>query len=242
LAGIGIGTGEKERILLEEMTKLSKHLVYYPMDISSELVQKAIQRVEHLPIEVMGIIGRFQDIENVASHWRHDIMISVLGNNFSNYHPDQFFGKLKSVVESDDLLLIDANLFPSTGNENAHRRRIEETYSSDLNKKFNISPLTKRGVPEAACEFDIQLKPTQSNWGTVYRTHKTIRILQDVSVDCGGREILLSQGDTIELGFTYKYTKEQILSLAPRFGFKVEQHYLNEDNTNILMLLSKETL
>jgi hypothetical protein len=43
------------------------------------------------------------------------------------------------------------------------------------------------------------------------------------------------------MGFTYKYTYEQVLAFLDIYGFDVLKTFLSEDRTNVMVLAKKRT-
>ena len=83
LVSVGVGSGDKERVLLEELIK--KNLAekpasgkvsmrYYPIDISSQLVDVALEKVRDLPLEKRGVVGFIEEMPLLKKHWRLPVL------------------------------------------------------------------------------------------------------------------------------------------------------------------------
>jgi uncharacterized SAM-dependent methyltransferase len=78
---VGVGNGEKERIILKEL--INKYIpTYYPVDINGTLVDMAMQTVQELPVEKKGIVGFIEDMPLLKNLWNPPVMFSILGNTW----------------------------------------------------------------------------------------------------------------------------------------------------------------
>ena len=117
---------------------------------------------------------------------------------------------------------------------------MERTYRSQLNVRFNIEPLVRRGMNPDSCVFHLELLPVETSLGSVFRTTKWLDILEETTVSCGPNKVLLTAGDTINLGFTYKYTCSQVQDYLRRHGFQEVELFLSPDEHSILLLVRKQ--
>lgn len=239
IVSIGVGSGEKERILLEELA-IRERPTYYPIDVSSQMVDTALETVRDLPIEKIGLVGFFEDMPVLKRCWHSPVMLCVLGNSFCNYEPDEILTAMKDNLHDKDLMLFDAHLFPPSEDEEATRKGIEEIYRSEINALFNKGPLLDRGMNSEDFEFQLELLPTETHYGSIYRTHKKLCVCKDGVIECRPGAIHLRAGDTIQLGFTYKYRQEQIKDLLKRQKFDLIKMFLNDDCSNLIALVRKK--
>lgn len=126
LVSVGVGTGEKERIFLEALVRknlaenpgLGKVSIrYYPIDINSEFVDLALEKVANLPVEKKGIVGLIEDMAALKKNWRLPVLFCILGNTFCNYEPEFILQLVRENLEQGDLFIFDANLLPTEGPE-----------------------------------------------------------------------------------------------------------------------------
>ncbi|WP_269850103.1 L-histidine N(alpha)-methyltransferase [Methanosarcina horonobensis] len=115
LVSVGVGSGEKERILLEELIKknLAERpasekvpIIYYPVDINSQLVDLALEKARDLPVEKKGIVGFIEDMPLLKEHWRLPVLFSILGNTFCNYEPEFILKLVYENLEQGDLFFL----------------------------------------------------------------------------------------------------------------------------------------
>ena len=240
LVSIGVGNGKKERALLEAILPRCG-LAYYPVDVSSEMVDEALRTVADVNVEKTGLVAFLEDLASLRQFWNRPVLLCLLGNNFCNYDPDYLLETVHGQLEADDLFLFDCHLFPAQqGGQELGREEVEMVYRSRLNVRFNIAPLVQRGLHPDSCVFHLDLVPAETGLGTVYRTSKRLQILRDTTISCGPNKVQLAAGDTIRLGFTYKYTHTQVRGYLQRHDFQEVELFLSSDSNNLLALVRKQ--
>jgi len=254
LVSIGVGNGEKERIVLEELIR--KNLAekpasgkvsirYYPIDISSQLVDIALEKVRDLPVEKKGVVGFIEDMPLLKKHWRLPVLFCILGNTFCNYEPEFILQLIYENLEQGDLFFFDASLLPTqdSGEEaQSARKSVLGMYASRENALFNMYPLLQYGLVPEDFDFELLLGHVDSRIGALYRTRKNLNILKDAEIRIGQETISFREGEVIRMGFTYKYTYEQIIAFLNICGFEALKVFLSEDRANTMILAKKRIL
>lgn len=104
LVSIGVGGGEKERIMLEALT--GQHDVsYVAVDISGGMVDEALRTVKGIDVGKTGVVAFLEDLGRLRRLWRSPVLLCLLGNNFCNYEPDGVLDAVHRELGPDDLLL-----------------------------------------------------------------------------------------------------------------------------------------
>jgi len=239
LVSIGVGSGEKERILLEAIIQKSV-VSYYAVDISSQMVDEALNTVADINVDKTGLVAFMEDLPVLRQFWNPPVLLCLMGNNFCNYDPDYLLETVRGQLESNDLFLFDCHLFPGQREDGeSGEEQVERVYRSQLNVRFNIDPLAQRGLEPDNCVFHLDLLPMKVSLGTVYRTSKWLQILKDSTVSCGSSGVSLAAGEILHLGFTYKYTCQQIQSCLQHHGFQWVELLLSNEGDNLLALVRK---
>ena len=260
---IGVGNGEKERIILSELIKKNEEelknkseeevsgsgkkrkIHYYPIDISSGMVDVALEKVQDLPVEKKGIVGFVEEMPLLKKHWHLPVLFCILGNTFCNYEPDFILKLVGENLEPGDLFMFDAHIFPAIDESDeakSAKNKVLATYSSRENALFNMYPLLHYGMAPEDFDFELLLSHVESGTeGPMYRTHKTLQILNDTEIRVGPGTVKFKEGDVIKMGFTYKYTFEQISAFLKKGGFEILRKFLSEDRTNVIILAKKHT-
>jgi uncharacterized SAM-dependent methyltransferase len=251
LVSVGVGNGDKERLLLEELIKknLSEKsasgkvaMRYYPIDINSHFVDLALEKVRDLPVEKKGTVGFIEEMPLLKKYWRLPILFCILGNTFCNYEPEFILKLIYENLEQGDLFFFDVNLLPTQDSGEriqSARKSILGTYASRENALFNMYPLLQYGMDPDDFDFELLLGQVSSSIGLVYRTRKSLNILKDAEIKIGPDTINFKEGDIIRMGFTYKYTYDQILAFLNICGFDVLNSFLSEDRENAIILAKK---
>lgn len=238
IVSIGVGSGEKDHIILKELIR-KKTIKYYPIDINEHFVDMALIGIEKLPIKKTGIIGSIEDISNIKIQLDPPYMLCMLGNTFCNYEPDYILKILNEYLTASDYLLLDCQLFRHINYSSKAKKDFEETYRCKENILFNKFPLIKYGMNPHDIKFHIDLLSYKLSIGTVYKTHKYLKIITDSNIKIGKNIIHFKSGDIIQMGFTYKYSYEQIISLLKKWRFTTIKSYMSKDNTNVLIFTKK---
>jgi uncharacterized SAM-dependent methyltransferase len=236
LVSIGCGGGSKERLLLQSLGP-RQSARYFPVDVSSGMVDAALARVEDLDVEATGVVALFEDLPAIAEHWRRPVLLCMLGNNLCNYEPDSVMRAVRAELKPEDYFLFDCHLFSASAKSIAEwEAGFARAYQSDPNVRFNIGPLVDRGMDPKDCEFRLKLLPAETPFGRAFVTRKSITILNDVRINVGGVSVELSSGDTLSMGFTYKYRPSQIQGYLQQSGFVTVEEFLSRDGENLLVL------
>lgn len=240
VVSIGVGSGEKELILLEALESRC-NTKYYAVDVSSEMVDEALNTVADMNIAKVGLVALFEDLARLRQFWEPPVLLCLLGNNFCNYDPDHALKTVYRQLETNDLFLFDCHLLPiQLEGGKPGLEQVEQIYRSKLNLHFNIAPLLQRGLDPVSWVFHLDLLPVETSAGTVYRASKRLQILKDTVISCGSKKVWLAAGDTIRLGFTYKYTYSQVRNYLQRHGFQEVELFLSPDGDNLLALVRKQ--
>ena len=234
---VGAGDGRKERRLLQALLA-GGTIRYTVIDVSSKLVGAALQTAEDLEVEKLGIVAFWEDLPKLRRYWDSPFLLGLLGNNFSNYRPEQLLELVSSQMNEDDYFLFDAHLHPGeAAREDQWRMEVEEAYGSEKNARFNMWPIISHGADPRACRFNIALTEVETSAGSVYRTHKEIRILKPITLEFGDEKLELAEGEVIEMGFTYKYTLDTLRKLLAAEGFNTVKEFCDERAENALLLV-----
>ncbi len=230
LVSLGVGSGEKERLLLEAMLQAGSPR-YIAVDISASLVRTAVDTAASIPVDTTAIVAFAEDLPLIRRHWSTPVVLCLLGNNYSNFDPYALLALVREQLEPGDMLLFDCHLLPEQGEQ-----AVEAVYGSRQNALFNMNPLVQRGMSPDDCEFHLEVITVDSPAGPVRRTHKWLQVTRDAAVTCGPVEVGLAAGSTIELGFTFKHTLPQVEVQLARQGFGMIKSFADPTGENILVL------
>ena len=236
VVSLGVGSGKKERLLLEALMQTGSPQ-YVAVDISSPMVDAALETAADLSIEKRGAVAFVEDLPQIREHWRSPVVLCLLGNNFSNYDPDFLLSLARQQLTPGDLFLFDCHLLPPDDAEAEMGKEIvERIYCSRQNALFNMGPLIQRGMNPDDCTFHLELITVDSAAGPSIRTRKWLDITKDIAVSCGLGNVHLTAGSRIELGFTFKHTVPQVRCHLARNGFNEVKSFESQTGENLLVL------
>jgi uncharacterized SAM-dependent methyltransferase len=237
VVSLGVGRGDKERILLEALPAEPRR-PYLAADVSRSLVEAALETVADLPVRAVGATARIDDLSRLRRHVRPPVLVCLLGNTFSNFEPDRLLKRVRADLGPSDLFLFDCNLGPSAeGDEPAWRQEVERAYGSAENARFNLGPLTARGLPEDAGRFALRVARVPTRLGPTWRTRKSIEVLRDAEVAFPDGPVRLRTGDVVHMGFTYKHTRRQVFRWVQEARFRIVEAFTDAVKTNLLVLV-----
>jgi hypothetical protein len=240
MASIGVGSGEKERHLLEHLEP-GRVERYYAVDVSSQLVDLALQAAGGTVVEKTGVVAFLENLPHLRTLWRSPVLLCLLGNNVCNYEPDYVFELVHQQLGPKDLFLFDCHLLADEqDNGKPSTRQIQSAYCSEPNARFNTGPLLERGLAPEDCRFCLELVTAPTRFGSICRTSKRIEIVRDSEIRCYGKQVSLRAGDTINMGFTYKYTSTQVREYLSYYGFEERESVLSTDGENLLALVRRQ--
>lgn len=229
---LGVGTGEKDNLMLKSLYKMNKELYYFPVDMSPEMLRigtreaidgTPIKRSKILPVQI-----DFSSEENVNELrelldkilGNEPILFSLLGNTLSNFADDtDLLDTISRLIKPQDRLLLEV-AFTDSLSEEAQKEAAAEYDKSRMFKEFVSSSLLQN--TDICVDIDsvsfLGLKERDRSIlvKTLYRnkTGKTLNItLPDRT------KIDFPENDTIRLSTMRKYTDKGIDELIGCCGF-----------------------
>lgn len=229
-ASLGVGTGEKDAHILNDLSKREGEFCYFPVDMSAEMLRLGFRR------STAGLRGRglqtypiqidFSDRRHLERLKRlivrtvgdEPVLFSILGNTIGNFfHDAEIFQKLARLLRRQDMLLLEL-AYTEVANDDTAALAADEYERSERFKLFVTSALLHNTdlpidltrveiVPEIEEGRAICLKVlyTSSPKGEEFT-------LPDRS------KVSFPKGDTIRILLTRKYTRAGIASLHKDAG------------------------
>ncbi|MEH1816957.1 MAG: L-histidine N(alpha)-methyltransferase [Nostoc sp.] len=220
---LGVGTGEKDQHILSLLVNTNPDLLYFPVDMSSEMLRLGVQRATRgsqlqgshvLPIQVDFSIERNVDelrklLDRVINN--SPLLFSLLGNTLANFQQDtELLQTLSKLMRREDRLLLEVatteelseEAAQNAAKEYAKTRSFKEFVTSALLQNTDLHIDLNSVFFDGAVETDrgILIKIFYRNLSG----NKIEVMLPDRSV------INFEDQDTIRLYLTRKYTSNGI--------------------------------
>lgn len=237
---LGPGNGEKLRILLagtgRERSPLDLHLV----DVSSralEAAEKALGALENvriIPHVAPYDAGLRQAARQVAGVGR--TLVLFLGSNIGNFDPpfdDALLGYMRENLRAGDALLLGTDLVKP-------ERDLLLAYDDPLGvtAAFNRNLLVRINR-ELGGNFDLEAFAHRAVWNAAasrVEMHLEARSSQHVTISGVPMELTLRAGERIWTESSYKYRPDDVSRLARRAGFRIIEHWIDEEDAFMLTL------
>jgi L-histidine Nalpha-methyltransferase len=228
LVDLGSGDGCKTRILLEALGP-ERDFFYVPIDISPDALEGQIATLRsELPwLELKGIVGEFiQAIAHLAE-FRGPLPVYTLflGSNLGNFGERQSLSFLRNLYNAfrpgDKILLgVDMQKTPSL---------IKAAYDDKpgITAEFNLNMLVRLNR-EYGGQFDLNTFEHYATYDPlegVARSFLVSKMAQEVFIASFNESLLFKEGETIHTENSYKYSQEQLISLACNCGFRSLEQY-----------------
>jgi len=228
---LGCGDGKKAVIFLSYLKDRTR-LRYCPIDISSYMVEKAIQKISKMNVkEVVQLqwnISDFENLENVAILLRSEEYknnyILLLGNTLGNFEIHEMLYGIRSSMKDNDFLLI------GNGLDNRHPEEILRSYSNEDVNRFLVHLPIQLGLKKEDVSFGVRW---QNSRVELYYT-----INKDKMIEFQGRRVSFNKGDQIIVSYSYKYDKDDFMSFLKMY-FSDVRLFVSKDNSYALALCKK---
>jgi L-histidine N-alpha-methyltransferase len=243
LIELGAGDGTKTKILLKELMKLGIDFTYYPIDISSHVLEDLERNIKTElgeGLKVVPVVGEY--FEALASeHFsnQQQKFILFLGSTIGNFSDDdgsKFIHKLSNVMASQDLLLIGFDL-------KKNPQVIADVYndSQGITRAFNMN-LLLRINRELDANFDIGQFVHYPIYDPEYGAAKSYLVSkkqQSVYVGALTKQFHFNAGEVIFTEISRKYDQQEIKRQAYAAGLKIKHIYQDQKQYFADVLMGK---
>jgi len=239
LVELGPGDATKSWHLLRELMKARTHFTYYPIDISSNVIEWLKEKLPlSLPgLHLQGLNGEYMDRMEYVEHisQRRKIVL-FMGANIGNMTMQQailFCRQLHDRMRPGDLLLIGFDLKKDP-------KTILDAYNDKqgITRAFNLN-LLKRINRELHADFNIdqfEHYPVYDPGTGACKSYLISRVAQQVHI---GEDTVISfkENESIYMEISQKYSLDEIYYLARQSGFSPVQEFYDSKNmfTDVLL-------
>ena len=231
IVDLGCGDGKKAVIFMSYLKDTTK-LRYCPIDISSYMVEKAIEKMSKVNIkEIVKLqwnISDFENLENITPLLRYgeykDNLILLLGNTLGNFEIHELLYEIRSAMKDGDLLLI------GNGLDNRNPSEIIKAYKHTQIDNWLVKILTQIGLKRENLEYGVRFRNS--------RVEEYYTLTKDTEISFLGRTVRFNEGDQIITAVSYKYDKDDFMSFMKMYFSKVDL-FVSKDGSYALALCKK---
>ena len=241
LVELGSGSSQKTRLLIDMLTRLQKHVEYFPIDISKILkTSSASLQSDYKKLHITGIIDNYENgLEFVKNYDDMKNLIVFLGSSFGNFDPEngiKFLQKINSSMKKGDLFLVGLDLVKD-------KDVLCQAYndSQGITAQFNLNVLARINS-ELGGNFDI----SKFVHHAVYNENQNkieiyLRSLSKQTVEIPNADLMLEidEDELIHTENSHKYTISQIKQMFTMTGYQIKDMWNDDNRYYSLVLLSK---
>jgi len=232
IVDLGCGDGTRAAELIGAFDGKVR-LRYCPIDISSYMVQKAIDTFSRLNlgeiVEFQYNISDFENLENVTplltrGPFRRNVFL-LLGNTLGNFEINDLLYEIRTAMRDGDILLVDTAI--------ADPKIKEKTALRAKNKfveKFLIHIPLRLGLEKTDLEYSARFKNS--------RVEFFFTILNDKKVEFRDRTVYFNKGDQIIVAIAYKHDMESLKTYFNMY-FSEAGFILSKDKSQAFILCKK---
>lgn len=229
LIELGSGDGCKTRILIDHLLNKSLDFHYFPIDISNGAVTNLVLSLEkeqkQTPLTVTGLIGDYFDgLKTITQEDSKQNLVLFLGvtlNNMDREIAQSFLKQLRSHLNPKDYLMIGFDLMKDP-------KLLYSAYNDEggLFEQFNLHLLDRINQVLGA-DFNRNYFVQQGQYNP--NTHAVESYLystqnQTVHIKTLNKDFHFTAWETMQTEQSFKFTLEEIESLAAENGFEVVEH------------------
>ena len=227
LIELGSGDGCKTRILIEHLLNENFGFHYFPIDISSGAVTNLVRSLEaeqqDTHLQVTGLIGDYFDgLNTITQEGSKQNLVLFLGGTLNNMDRDTARSFLKNLCETlgpKDYLLIGFDLMKNP-------KLLYSAYNNQLFEKFNLHLLDRINQMLGA-NFNKNNFVQQGQYNPNTRAVESYLYStcnQTVHIKSLDEDYHFKAWETMQTEQSFKFTLEEIESLATESGFQIEEH------------------
>ncbi len=228
---LGCGDGKKARMFISSLKGKTK-MRYCPVDISSYMVEKALENIRKSDVEEVvkfqWNISDFENMENVSNLLRYGnfqkTMTLLLGNTLGNFEINELLYEIRSSMKDGDILII------GNGLDNRHPDEILKAYGNKEVDNFLKHIPLQLGLEKEDITLGVRFKHSRVELYYTINKNKTIEFQN--------KKVVFNEGDQILVSISYKYTKEDFTAFLKMYFGETEIR-TSPDNSYALAICKK---
>jgi L-histidine Nalpha-methyltransferase len=236
---LGAGDGSKTLIFLEAVLRADKNITYFPMDISSDILEVNQKHMkEKLPdLVVKPLAGDyFNTIKTLASK-SGPRLVMFMGSNIGNFPGEkaiEFIRFVNDYLNPGDYFLMGVDL-----KKNPHVIRAAYNDKGGVTKRFNLN-LLERINRELGGDFNLQAFEHYGVYNPLGGAALSFLVsMQEQDVHIANHTFHFDQYETIHTEVSQKYSLKDLDQLATKTGFIWDRHFTDSLGYYSLSLFRK---
>lgn len=227
---LGSGQGDKDAILIEALDRAGATVSYVALDTSQALLELAVGEAARLGVPARGLkadLGRPAHLEAATSGGAARRLVLLIGNTLGSLDPIAAAATLRSLLRSDDLLIVDGEIY--AGDETM------AGYDNPINRRFAWAPLLALGIREDDGEVRFEAVIDDRRPG-LHAVAKHFRAARDLRALLGSEEIAVAGGELVAMGHSYKYAPDAFARILEDAGLVPRWQGRSDDERFVMAL------
>lgn len=227
---LGSGQGDKDAILLDALRRAGADVSYVALDTSQALLELAVGEAARLGIPARGLkadLGRPAHLAAATAEGGTRRLVLLIGNTLGSLDPIAAATMLRSLLRTDDVLIVDGELY--AGDETM------AGYDNPINRRFAWAPLLALGIGED--DGDVRFEATtDARRPGLHAVAKHFRAARPARALLGSEEIRIGDGERIAMGHSYKYARDTFVGILEDAGLSLRWQGLSDDGRFVMAL------
>jgi uncharacterized SAM-dependent methyltransferase len=239
--GLGCGGGQKDTRLLKLLKRAGKMVSYTPSDVSVAMTLVAKQAANEVvpEKECFPLVCDLATADDLAAilatdHVSPGARLVTFFGMIPNFEPT-ILKKLKTLLGTDDWLLLSANLAPGADYADGVRRVLPQ-YDNALTREWLLGFLLDLGVERGDGELEFTIEDVKSLKRIVAR----FRFGRGRQVAYEGRRFKFRAGEVVRLFFSYRYQPHLIRGYLQALGIPAEESWITASGEEGVFLCRRQ--
>jgi dimethylhistidine N-methyltransferase len=225
LLELGAGTAAKTGILLNAAARLRDRVIYLPVDVSPDALDKACDSIGRLlpDVQLQPVVANYVTHPPKLERFRGTTLAMYIGSSIGNFSPEEarsILRDLRSELRAGDALLLGTDMVKDEATlVRAYDDRAGVTAAFNLNILHRLNR-------ELGANFDTSCFRHRARWNRAEsRVEMHLESTRDQCVDIPAAQLTVpfAAFETIHTENSYKFTRHTLDDLLNDAGFRIEQ-------------------
>ncbi|MEK9627580.1 MAG: L-histidine N(alpha)-methyltransferase [Nitrospinota bacterium] len=233
LIELGSGDGQKTIVFIQQLLEDGNQVKYTPIDISEGAIKNLTcilnEKFNSPSLNVTGkVADYFEGLSSISKNDNTRKMVFFLGvtlNNMDIPEAKTFLKKLHQSLQDDDIVLIGFDLMKNP-------KILNESYNDELFEIFNLHLLDRINECLEA-DFNKSLFVQRGHYNPHSRAVESYlysTCKQTINIKALNKSFEFQEWETLQTEQSFKYSMQEIESLANEAGFKISENFFDSKN------------